>query len=968
MRSSAGSQWHPNIDEGMNEMISKFRHTLLLGSAALVLAAMPVAGHAQSAAPQVNGWDVAQTDIEADTSIRYGTLSNGMKYAIWPNSTPEGAASMRLHFNFGSIGEGDSERGFAHLIEHMAFNGTTNVKEGEMVKMLERLGLAFGADSNAVTGFDMTYYILELPVADEERIDTSMFLLREAASEVLFEQSAVDAERGVIEGERRSRDSFGLRQYVDQIEFVAPETPYPDRLPIGLSQDIQNAASAKLRDLYHRYYRPENATFIVTGDIDPDEIEAKIKERFGDWRGVGAAGAPLPRGTVDLSRSADFDTFIDPAVPTTVRLSVLRPYVDEPFTKAEWREDILRNLARSIVNRRIRKIANQADSVILGGAAISNDYRDAAEVNSLVVVSKDGEWRRALDLVEQEARRAVLHGVTEAELATELAELETRARNAAEQADTRRNNQLAEALIGTIGEKRYLISPQYEFEQLTAFKPTLTVAAVNEALREMFVGSAPLVHVSDKTPIEGGEEALAAAFAASTQVAVAPPAAEAVGTFAYESFGNPGRIVFDERIEDLGLRTLRFDNNVRLTIKQTDFERGKVRYSVRVDGGALRMAEDQPGLNTMISSISALAGLEAHSLEELNDITAGRSVNAGLSAGFDAFVAQGTVPPADLDLQMKITAAYLTHPGFRSEAATQWANIVPLYDAQLTAQPQTVASVQAPSVIAGDDARFGIPGSAILGQRTFDEYRAAFSELTDDEPIEIAIVGDISEDAAIAAVANSFGALPERLAEEPDYTARPAAFRSDRTPVTLTHTGPADQALAMSSWATTDDGDYTEVVGLAMLEAVLDLLMTDELRERLGATYGASVSQNSSSHFDDFGYLTVSATVAPDTIDAVQDAIGNVVASLRETPVDEDTLMRARNPILERIDRSRRENGYWIALADQAQSEPRDLERTRIQRQTYEAVTAADITALANKYLTPDRRLQIRVVAEELAD
>jgi zinc protease len=182
-----------------------------------------------------------------------------------------------MRFDVGSFAEADDQRGLAHFLEHMAFNGSTNVPEGEMVKILERQGLKFGPDTNAMTGFDQTVYMLDLPKADDEHLDTAMMLMREVASEVKFDPAAVDRERGVILGERRVRDTYQLHQVIDQIGFQLPRAPYANRLPIGTETVLKTAPAARIKNLYQRYYRPENATFVFVGDADPALIEQKLR-------------------------------------------------------------------------------------------------------------------------------------------------------------------------------------------------------------------------------------------------------------------------------------------------------------------------------------------------------------------------------------------------------------------------------------------------------------------------------------------------------------------------------------------------------------------------------------------------------------------------------------------------------------------------------------------------------------------
>ncbi|HEV2044009.1 MAG TPA: pitrilysin family protein, partial [Sphingomicrobium sp.] len=387
------------------------RLALLLAAAAIAL------GSPAAAQPSAtNGWGVALTDVTPDPAIRYGTLPNGMRFAIRRGAVPKGAGAFRLRFEFGSIGEAEGERGLAHFIEHMAFNGSTNVAEGEMVRILERQGLKFGPDTNASTGFDSTTYMLDVPRVDDARLDTALMLMREVAGEVKFDPKAVDRERGVILGERRARDTYQLRQVEDQIGFQVPATPYPNRLPIGTEAVLKTASAETLRNLYHRYYRPEYATLVFVGDADPALIEAKIRKAFSSWKGVGPAGAALPRGAVDLKRPTQFDTFVDPAVATTVTTIAFRPWASPPDTVAERRDDTLRSLAIAMFNRRIERLATAPNSVLLGGGMADGRTEDVALDTSLVVAAKDGAWKDALAVSEQELRRAIDHGFTAAEL------------------------------------------------------------------------------------------------------------------------------------------------------------------------------------------------------------------------------------------------------------------------------------------------------------------------------------------------------------------------------------------------------------------------------------------------------------------------------------------------------------------------------------------------------------------------
>lgn len=933
----------------------------------LLLAVAPL--HLQGASAQpaqaVNGWGVPRTDVEADPAIRFGRLANGMKYAIRRNATPKGTASLRLHFAFGSIAESEQERGLAHFIEHMAFNGTTNVPEGEMIKILERQGLAFGPDTNAATGFDSTTYMLELPKTDAKRLDTAFFLMREVASEVRFDPQAVDRERGIIISERRTRDNYQLRRVVENLKFHLPMTPYATRLPIGTDAVINGASAETLADLYRRYYRPENATLVFVGDADPLLIERLIRAKFSSWKPAGSAGAKLNRGKIDLARPADAASFTDPAVETSVSLSVMRPWENPADTRWERRRRIVQSTAMALLTRRLQVIANSEDSKLISGAAALSPSKDVAWSSTVSASVKDGEWKAALQTLEQELRKALKYGFSASELKVQLLDTEGGLKRAADRASTRSNQDLAGAILAVIDDNDVITRPEYRFDFFKAVKPTLTVDEINAEFRRMWAGSRPLVFVTDKKPVDGAE--IAAAMESSRQVAVAPRTDNGDLKFAYENFGSPGEIVADKRIADLGIRTVRFANNVRLNIKKTDFEKGSVRYSVRVAGGEIALPDDKPGLAAMVGSISAIAALEKHSMEDLKLILAGRSVQTGMSVGADAFVAGGTVATVDLPLQMKLSAAFVTAPGYRREAATRWAALLPVIEGQRRSTPQAVATYEVPQILANGDPRFGPPETPVLARRSLDELRTALQPILADAPIEIGIVGDVDEEVAIAALALSFGALPPRRAEAPSYAeARKASFRKDLSPVALTHAGQADQALLTIAWPTDDDDNAREVIGLNLLASVLRLELTEELRERLGTTYSAATGSSMSDVYDGFGQFTATTVVAPEKLDEAETTIAEVVARLRERPIGADLLARALNPNLERVDRQQRENGYWLSLVGEAQSDGERLERHRKRKAIYRSLTPVELQQLAQKYLRPESQLSVRIVSDKL--
>lgn len=907
-------------------------------------------------------WNFVASDIPVDPNVIFGVLPNGMKYALLKNSTPKDSVVLRMRFDVGSF----DQRGLAHFLEHMAFNGSRGVPEGEMIKLLERKGLAFGADTNASTGFDETIYKLDLPNASDDLIDTGLMLMRETGGELTIDPAAVDRERGIILSERRARDTYQLRNLVDQLDFQMKGMRVADRIPVGTEEVIRTAPAARLRDLYDRYYRPERATLVMVGDFDPAAVEAKIKARFSDWKGRGPAGSDPDIGNVDYQRAAAADDFVDPAIQDSVTLAAFKPWVEEPDTKAKRARNLAEDIGEAIVSRRLAKIALNEDSPILTGY-----FNDAAgwkvfDQVTVGAVAKEGAWQEALALIEQEQRRAIEHGFTQAEVSEQLANRRTALRTAVAGATTRRSDSLADTLISAAKGDFVFVRPETSQSLFEAAAPSLTAAAVTSAFRKRMEGfSAPLARVTAKKPIEGGADAILASLRASSAVAVAAPTEAASAAFAYDDFGTPGKIVSDERVDDLGIRRIRFANNVMLNIKTTDFQKDKVMLSLRVDGGNLLATREDPTRVSLAGSM-VLGGLEAHSVDELRSVFAGKTVSPSFGSGTDAFGGSALTSPEDFALQAKLLAAFLTHPGYRADGLALIRRVLPQQYAANDATPAAVIGRDVGGILANNDPRSQTPPLEKLMTLDWAQLKPVIADSFTRGAIEIGVVGDIGEQSAIDAIAATFGALPERRAAfDPRTDARVRQFATDRSERTLIHKGPAEQAELRVYWPARDDSDLPEAMRLNLLARVMQLMLTEELREKLGESYSPGAAASLSDEFPGYGHLFAASNVDFKHLATTRAAIFAIAKSLRDKPVDADLLDRARRPLVEAMTKSRRENSYWLNYVAEATSQNDRLDRSRKGIGEVEAATPADLQALARRYLLDDRALVIKAVSDK---
>lgn len=936
---------------------------LVAASATVLIAALPDLAVAQ--VQPSDPWTHTTSDIPADSAVRFGVLPNGMQYAILRNTTPPAQASFRLRIDAGSLMENEQQLGLAHFMEHMAFNGTTNIPENDLLRILERRGLAFGADTNAYTGFDETVYILELPNADAGTVDDSLRIMREQVSEALMAADAVEAERNVIVGEERLRNTPGLRSIKAQLGLYAPGQRISERLPIGDLDIIRTAPRERFEEFYRSYYRPERATFVAVGDFDVDEMEAKVRAAFESWEGRGPAG-PEPDLGVVAPRGPETRILVEPGIQSSIELGFIRSPDRDPDSVAERRDNLYRRLGLAVLNRRLGELARGDNPPFLGANAGEAELADSFTAASVSAQFNVGEWKRALEAIEQEQRRIVQHGISDTELQREITGTRTALENAVAGAATRRTPQLANAIAGTVNDRSVFNTPQTSLELFNASVEGLTAARVNQTLPEVFQGQGPLALVVSPVEIEGGEAVVTAALEASRQVPVAAPAVQAELDWPYETFGTAGVVRERREIAELGATVVTFENGVTLTVKPTEFREEQILVRVDTGIGELGQPVDRPTPGSLGANVFTAGGLGKLSVDEMSRVLNGRVYSAGFGSGADRFTLTGGTRPADLPLQMQVLAAYLTDPGLRPAPFQLLKSAYAQQLLQAQATPGGAYAVQGGAILSSGDTRDALPSPEAVAAWTNDQLKAELTEGLASGPINVTMVGDVTVEDAIASVASTFGALPARGPRpQPVAGADQKRFPAPTgQPIELTHTGPAEQALALVAWPTVDSvEDRTEARQVSILAQVLRLRVLEEIREKQALAYSPGVASQSSDVFEGYGLMTVQGETARTSIPAFYSAVNAIAASLRDAPPSEDELNRARLPTIERLRLNQATNEYWLGQLSDVAQEPSDVPQIVNHIAVLEAVTPADIQRLAQKYLQDGKAVRVQVVS-----
>ncbi len=919
---------------------------------------------------EASQWPQSAGSLKPEKTVVWGQLPNGLRYAVMPNKTPSKSVALRMRIGAGSLDETDAQKGLAHFLEHMAFNGSAKVPEGDMVKILERYGLAFGPDTNAFTSFEETVYQLDLPTNGDPIVDQGLMLMNETARNLTLAPDSIDRERGVIKSEERLRNTPAYRAYIAGAKFALPNARLTQRVPIGDLKVISNAPRDQFVEFYKRGYRPDRTVIVVVGDVDPAKIADKIKAQFGDWTiggKVDGTPAPGPSGPPGL----DAGYFFEPEAKTTITFSYVRPYKDEPDSAAQRRKDMTRDLADAILSRRFRALSRQADAKILGAAAYYDDAYKAADMSILNVSAEPKNWKAALQVGEQELRRALTHGFSKAEMDEQLSEMRATFKNAAQYAPTRKSADLADALVSAVNEEIVFTHPQDDLALFEEFARTVSVKSLNAAFRANWQGAEPKIFLATSVQVPDAKNAILAAYKESRAIAVAKPAKVQSDAFAYTDFGPAGAVAERKDVTDLSstlkLTEVRFANNVRLNIIKTPFERDTVRAAVRVCCGAMDLAGSPAGFPTYLESVFALGGLEKHSADDLERLNAGRTAEFGMSVDEDSYSFTGVVTPADLEWQLEVWAAELSAPGYRPEAQAIFQKNVAVWLETLDATPQSVLGRDLGSILRNRDPRWTIPDRSTFEAMKLEDAKQALARPFSSGAIEISLVGDVDPDKAIAYVARTLGALPAR-----DAVRKPAAGNDTVTQPAmkdgvqmLFHKGPKNRAAAVINW---DGGDFFENPArgrqLRILAAIVDLKLTEDLRERLGDTYAPSVNVEQSETFKGIGVLSATIDLEPEKLKIFYAEIQKITAEMAAGKIDDDEFTRATKPIIEGLPKSEEDNQYWLRVADSAQFRPESLGWHRSRRSDYQTATLPQIKALAKQIFGQARGLRVEVRPE----
>ena len=896
-----------------------------------------------------SAWLYKGSDITPDPGWRFGTLSNGLRYAVRRNGVPPWQVSIRVRIDAGSLMETDSERGYAHLIEHLSFRGSEFVPDGEAKRIWQRFGATFGSDNIAETTFTGTTYKLDLPSATEGGLDESMKILAGMVEKPNITAAALNAERPAVLAERR--ESLGPQTHFSDVMFstLFAGQPVAQRQPIGTLETLNAATADSVRAFHDRWYRPERAVVVVSGDMDPALFEKLVAQHFGSWQGIGPKPAEpdfgKPRPTEPNTAAV-----VEPGLPVIVREATVRPWKYNDDTVIFNQERLVDQIALDVINRRLEARARTGGSYLVAQVSL-DDFARSINGTFLTVQPVGDDWEAALRDARAVIADALAAPPSKAEIDQELAERGEAFRTAMQTERVDAGSKLADDMVQAVDIRETTTSAAtingvfLDAKKKGMFSP----ARVFASTQRVFKGVATRAVLNVHTPADGLATKLAAAIDATVKGSGTRTAQASVGFSKLPRLGKPGTVASREHVDlfDFKMDKVTFANGVRLLLNSSTAENSRVYVRVRFGRGYGALPADHPSPIWAANLALIQSGIGPLKQGDLDQMTAGRRMGLDFGIGDDAFVLGAMTSPADLEDQLRLMAAKIAFPGWDPNPVLRARTfMMSTYDS-LGSSPDQVLGRDLERLLHDGDPRWGTPPREQIAATTPEAFKALWAPLLASGPIEVEVFGDINAERTIDAVAKSFGALPPRTAS----TATPPPVRFPAhvaTPVVRTHSGAADRAIAVIAWPT--GGGLAEIEEGRRLEILANIFsdrLFDRLRSEAGASYSPNVSSDWPAGAASGGRMIAIGQVAPENLPLFFRLSREIAAELVAHPVSDDELKRTIGPMTQLIMRQATGIQSWMNQLGGATYDPRVIEATKGGYQDVATTTAAQLQATA---------------------
>ena len=905
--------------------------------------------------------------LPLDPSFRTGKLANGFTYYIRHNEEPKNRVMLYLVNKAGSVLEDEDQRGLAHFMEHMSFNGTKHFPHNELVDYLQKAGIRFGADINAYTSFDETVYELPIPSDKPELLKGGLEIMRDWAHEALLDPGEIDKERGVVLEEKRLGKGAGERMRRAYFPVLLNNSRYAQRIPIGLDTVLDNFKRPAIARFYNDWYRPDLQALIVVGDINVDQIEAQVKQQFSSLKN------PLherlrTKYTVPLTGKNQFIAVTDKEMTTTEAEVMIKHKAPELKTAADYRTALVQGLFDQMLSERYAELLRQSDPPFVSGGAGISGFMGGLDAYDASVQAKPGELEKGLKAVWRETERLKRFGFT----ATELERAKTAYMNATESALKEKNKTSSGSYVKEYqayfltGEAAPGIDKEYQLTK--AALPGITLTDVNSLAKSYIINTNRdiLIMAPEKDKNSLPDEAMVNSWLKAVEAETLSPYKDEVSAKPLlTSIPVPGNIKSEEQNKELNITTITLSNGLKVLLKPTDFKNDQILFSAFASGGTSLYPDADYQSAANAAGIIQSCGLGNYNTEEFSKYLEGKqlSVKPFISERFEGI--NGGSTPKDLETALQLIYAYFTEP--RADTAI-FKGIIARSKAGLANRandPDIVFGDTVSAVLGSYNVRRTGPTLQKLEEVKLDKVYQIYKErFADAGNFTFTFVGNIDTNTIKPLLEKYLGSLPAANQHEQarDLNIHAPAGRIEKT----VYKGSEPKATVYLVYSGKYAYSPENNVRLDALKETLEIRLLQRLREDESGVYSPGVQANTAKLPQQRYSFIIHFGCAPQNVE-------KLIAST----LDEIGKLKTDGPLQENIDKWRAEektsfepqlktNGFWLNYLNGQLQNGQDLNQFNNYYKLLDAVKPGDVKTMSGKYLSGDNYIRLVLRPENI--
>lgn len=909
--------------------------------------------------------------VPVDPKVRTGMLKNGLTYYIRHNEEPKDRASFYIIQNVGAILEDESQDGLAHFLEHMAFNGTKHFPGKGVINTLEHHGVAFGRNINAYTAQDETVYnISNVPVEPEGLLDTCLLVLHDWSNYLTLEEEEIDAERGVISEEWRTRRNAGFRLRNQFLPVLLNGSKYAERDVIGELDIINGFEYDELRRFYHDWYRTDLQAIAIVGDFDADEMESKVKHLFSK---IPAVDNPKERYRVYIEPKVETDYVLatDKEETQSSIALYIRHNSSEPKDKkhAYMRESYMKSLASSMIRSRISELLEKGQPPFIGGSIGFSTYPATCNMFYIQATAKDNEESNAFEAILTEAERIKRHGFTPSELERAKTAFLLAYENYYKGRDKISNDNYCREIKDLYLKNTPAPGIEYENKFAQAIVPGINVDEINKLFRKAFTKENRVILITgpDKEGINhlSKEESLAVIAKIEQSNNIEPYVDEAVSSNLVKKLPTEGKVITEKALPELNAVEWTLNNHAKVVYRFADYNKNNVQLSSYSKGGSsLYATKDLPTIGVMADFIAQF-GIGNFSASGLQKALTGKSASVGISVNELSESISGTCRPEDFETMMQLAYLRFEQPRFDKEAYNAYMQRNLAYITNINDDPRKALSDSLQLLRSNYNERTLLFGEDFLKMVSFERMQEIYKERFNNAGDFIFfIVGDIDKETVKTLAAKYLGAISGDQTKEnwkDNKVSPPQGKTVKRIPISFS------EPKATVRIYFDNEMDYTPEnrIALSFIKSILTLRYTEEIREKAGGTYGVGVGSTIKNRPNEKGIVSIGFDTAPEKYETLIPLVYKEIDKIIKEGVSADDLKKTRKNILKSRAESKENNSYWLNVIDSYYIDGINTDLPENFETIVETIDSKKIQKVAKKFFKKADKMEVVFTSEK---